>query len=143
MLPRGRTICHALAPSDLVRVTRVVVMVPRRVLARHNLHAPIGGAPGSLMQAPVWMGASLSSRLGVRWVSWAVRRSVQAPLTLTCASFSGGPYMAHLAWANPRPLMGLFPSSAIMYMQVENGSTGRCPGIRVPLMAPSALRRTR
>ena len=151
MLPRGQPICHALASSDPVRVTLVVVMGPRRVLACHQPHARLGGGPGShLMRPPVCVGASLRSRLGVSRVFWATGPflvTLPRPPHPCCASFSGGPYMA-IAWANLRPLMGLFPVYANMYMYgwprwSGDGRAGQWPGSPAPGMALSAVRRRR
>ena len=74
-------------------------------------------------------GVSLHARLGI--VRVVGDPQAPAPIYLGRASFSGGPYMAHLAWANPRPLMGHLPVYANMYM------------CKMAPMALSAVRRRR
>ena len=118
MAPHGRIVCQALASSVLDGATLVLVRVPRRVLVVHQPHARLGGGPGyHLVRPPVSVGASLRSRLGVSRVYWAtcLREITPRAPHPRCASFSGCAYRGHSP-AYTRPLMGLFPVYAIMYM---------------------------
>ena len=115
MVPHGRTICHVLASSLREGATRIVDMVPRRVLARHKRRPgcamiPVASAAAGTRGEPI---VGSRARLGVETGSWATRRP-RLPHQLP-PTFSRGPIGDHMSRYNLLALMAV-SRYASMYM---------------------------